>query len=132
MVKQNLRTSKHIDNMYVLCHVNCICIVRRWSIFKEPLNSWTSLFYSLFGIIMFFTGMFDLQNRNSAAPDYPNQYISSNSTLLSISSTEAIDFSKNNLLANYPSFSIVYGISAIYLGAFTMKLMHKRQRNIYP
>jgi len=58
-----------------------------WSPFIEPLNAWTSLTYSLFGFVILFTGLQDLQQASEA-----------------------------NITAANPGFSILYGVSTVYLG----------------
>lgn len=60
-----------------------------WSIFIEPLNAWSSLAYSLFGFVMVFIGF------NDYDPSHRNEF---------------------NRLSSFPEFSILYGISAIFLG----------------
>jgi len=61
-----------------------------WSPFVEPLNAWTSLTYSLFGVVIFCTGMYDYYTADN---------------------TSAV-----NIIAANPGFSIVYGVSTVYLG----------------
>ena len=60
-----------------------------WSPFKEPLNAWSSLAYALFGVVMMYIGISDYN------PSERNEF---------------------NRLAASPEFSILYGISAIFLG----------------
>ena len=67
-----------------------------WSVFIEPLNAWSSLFYSLFGFVILFIGAHD-------------------SLALTTSSSSAAA-SPRNTLAAFPAFSVLYGLSAIYLG----------------
>jgi hypothetical protein len=58
-----------------------------WSVFKEPINAWTSLLYAFFAILVVGTGIHDL-----------------------------ISPTKENSLTEFPGFSIVYGLSGVYLG----------------
>lgn len=64
-----------------------------WSLFKEPLNAWTSLAYSLFGIVMFLVGGFD--------------YL----TLISTEGDKA-----PNRITEEPGFSMMLGSFCVYLG----------------
>lgn len=64
--------------------------IHRWSLWREPLNAWTSLAYSLFGFVILFTGIDD-----------------------ALGTSEKII----NIIALNPSLSILYGLSCIYLGA---------------
>ena len=97
---------------------------------------------------MMFTGIIDLQHRDSNyfnaadAAATKNSFVSASMSTASVSAAShsaqpvpfnlvatgevtpifnnlspAIDFSQSNLLANFPSFSIIYGLGAIYLGA---------------
>lgn len=59
-----------------------------WSPFQEPLNAWTSLAYLIFGCVILCTGVNDLYDTSKP----PNH------------------------LAAAPGFSILYGVSGIYLG----------------
>jgi hypothetical protein len=63
------------------------------SIFKEPANAMTSLTYSIFGVIMFFTGVFDYTYSSQL---HQGMY--------------------SNVVQKNPGFSILFGISCIYLG----------------
>ena len=58
-----------------------------WSVFKEPINAWTSLLYSFFGVIVLITGVHDYMQKND-----------------------------QNTITEFPGFSVVYGLSGIYLG----------------
>ena len=62
-----------------------------WSPFKEPLNAWSSLAYSFFGVVILYTGLVD------ALGDNPSS-------------------STDNVLHATPVFSLIYGLSCIYLG----------------
>ena len=76
--------------------------VVKGSPFQEPLNAWTSLIYSVFGIVIFITGLMDL-----------------------ITDIDDVDPAKvynkevavvHNRMIDYGGFSICYGLSCIYLG----------------
>ena len=60
-----------------------------WSPFKEPMNAWSSLAYSLFGVVILYTGICDYLQPPTMA---------------------------DNVLQDTPVVSIVYGLSCIYLG----------------
>lgn len=60
-----------------------------WSPFQEPLNAWTSLAYSFFGSMIICTGVTDSFVKGGDAP--------------------------NSMVAD-PGFSILYGLSCVYLG----------------
>ena len=60
-----------------------------WSVFKEPLNAWSSLAYTFFGVVILYTG-----------------YCDSTSTVTNT----------DNVLQDTPIFSIIYGLSCMYLG----------------
>ena len=65
-----------------------------WSPFIEPLNAWTSLTYSLFGFVILFTGLQD--------------YIALSAADGGVAAV--------NITAANPGFSILYGVSTVYLG----------------
>lgn len=71
-----------------------------WSPFVEPLNAWTSLAYSLFGLVVLLTGLYDwyaLQTDAGVGGSGSG--------------------SAPNLVAANPLFSLLYGASTVYLGA---------------
>eukprot|EP01036_Dinobryon_divergens_P033659 gene33659-43500_t len=81
----------------------------KWSVFKEPLNSWTSLAYSVFGIIVLFTGLIDLQNRD---PNYLQAAAAAARSVFSSSTAEQTSLASTsdapatfNLVATGPSSS---------------------------
>ena len=74
-----------------------------WSLWKEPLNAWTSLAYTLFGCVIFLTGVNDLL----WDPHVPFNNMSDN-----------------------PTFSVIYGISCIYLG-FASFLFHASHSEVW-
>lgn len=75
-------------------------IESKWSVFKEPLNAWTSLFYSLFGFVMVVSGILDYNNNNNN----------------SIDAVYEVEEKETNRLSKFPSFSIMFGLCAVYLG----------------
>jgi hypothetical protein len=70
--------------------------------FQEPLNAWTSLIYSVFGIVIFITGYVDLQTDLDDV-DPAKVYNKEVSVV-------------HNRMTDYGGFSICYGLSCIYLG----------------
>ena len=72
-----------------------------WSPFIEPLNAWTSLTYAMFGFVILFTGLQDLRSASTA-----------------------------NITAANPGFSILYGVSTVYLGVASF-LFHASHSEVW-
>jgi hypothetical protein len=77
-------------------------IIHKWSLFKEPLNSFSSLFYSLFGIFILLTGIIDY-------------------TLL----WNGSELNPTNKSAINPAFTVIFGLSSTYLGNLISFLFHR-------
>jgi len=84
----------------------------RWSVFREPLNSWSSLFFSFFGVFIFV-------NFSTTKPPFFNIPLIFWPGLIAIF-TGLRDLYQNPdpkfALAAEPGFSIAFGVCAVYLG----------------
>jgi hypothetical protein len=83
-----------------------------WSVFKEPLNSWTSLFYAVFGLMMLAIGFRDWTDLPIHADE-----------------GEEEEETANRLTAN-PVFSMLYGAFSIYLGVASF-LFHASHSEVW-
>lgn len=80
-------------------------IKQTWSLWKEPLNAWSSLAYSFYGFVMLYVAV--------------NDYMGT-----------TISISGYNEIQNYSSFSFLFSFSCIYLGIASF-LFHASHHEIW-